>query len=215
VTIEDSQKIKALFFDYDGVLTTDKTGSISTCRYISQRTNIELSQVADAFRVHNGDLTIGKRSYADAWPEICSRLGQDIPLKLLVEAFDSTPVNAEMLALARVLANRYVVGIVTDNKMERIERVRRTQCLDDVFKPIVVSAEVGCTKEDRRIFRVALARANVSAEEAVFIDNSRANLIAAADVGIRTIYFDDETNDVPALRRCLEERYGVSVQSDA
>jgi len=30
--------IKAVLFDYDGVLTTDKTGSVTTHRYLSEKT---------------------------------------------------------------------------------------------------------------------------------------------------------------------------------
>jgi len=33
--------IKAVFFDFDGVLTLDKTGSLTTARYISVATGID------------------------------------------------------------------------------------------------------------------------------------------------------------------------------
>lgn len=215
ISLGTSQQIKAIFFDYDGVLTTDKTGSISTCRYISQRTGLQLSEVLAAFRVHNVELTIGRRSHADVWPAICGVLGREMPMDLLVEAFDSTPPNLEMNALARQLRTSHLVGIITDNKSDRIQRLRATQRLDEVFQPIVVSADVGCTKEDERIFRIALEQAGVEAGESIFIDNARTNLAAAASVGMHTIYFDDDAHDVPALRRRLGERYGVVVRADA
>lgn len=207
--------IKAIFFDYDGVLTTDRTGSISTCRYISERTGIPLSEVVAAFRVHNRDLTVGRCSHADVWPVICVALGRRLSMDLLVGAFDSTPTNVEMNVLARQLGRSHVVGIITDNKRDRMERLRATRRLDQVFRPIVVSADVGSTKEDEQIFLVALAQARVDASESLFIDNSRSNLVAAASVGMHTIYFDDAANDVQALRRCLRERYGIVLPVDA
>jgi putative hydrolase of the HAD superfamily len=215
MSLREPQLIKAIFFDYDGVLTTDATGSISTCRYISEQTGIRLPDVVAAFRVHNRDLTIGRRSHADVWPAICAALGREIPMDLLVDAFDSTPTNVEMNALARQLKKSHLVGIITDNKRDRIERLQATQRLDQIFQPIVVSADVGCTKEDEHIFHIALARADVDATESIFIDNSRTNLVAAASVGMHTIFFDDAANDVQALRRCLGERYGVVVRAYA
>jgi putative hydrolase of the HAD superfamily len=209
MSLQRPQQIKAIFFDYDGVLTTDKTGSISTCRYISERTGIRLPEVVAAFRVHNRDLTIGRRSHADVWPAICVALGREISMDLLVDAFDSTPTNVEMNVLARQLKKSHLVGIITDNKRDRIERLRATRRLDQIFQPIVVSADVGCTKEDERIFHIALEQAGVDARESIFIDNSRINLVAAASVGMHTVHFDDAANDVQALRRCLGERYGV------
>src|SRR5689334_6003179 len=103
MSLQKAQRMRAVFFDYDGVLTTDKTGSLTTCRYISQRTGLPLPEVSAAFRAHNLELTTGQRSHADVWPAICAALGREIPMDLLVEAFDSTPANSEMTALAREL----------------------------------------------------------------------------------------------------------------
>jgi HAD superfamily hydrolase (TIGR01509 family) len=196
--------IKAVFFDYDGVLTTDKTGSQTTTRYLSAVTGIELSVVQDAFRRYNEDLTLGKTTYAQVWPSICSALGQELNIRLLHEAFESTPMNSKVFSLARQLKERYSVGIITDNKKDRIDHLKASQGLASLFDPIVVSAEVGSDKGSPEIFLIALRQAGVSPEESVFIDNNRANLEAPHSLGIKTIFHDDEKNDIPALLRSLE-----------
>lgn len=43
----------------------------------------------------------------------------------------------------------------------------------------------------------------VRPEESVFIDNNRDNLVAPGALGIKTIFHDDETNDITALVRNL------------
>jgi len=43
--------------------------------------------------------------------------------------------------------------------------------------------------------------AGVSAEESVFIDNSNDNLVAPSALGFKTIFHDDEKNDIEALLR--------------
>jgi len=196
--------IKAVFFDYDGVLTTDKTGSQTTARYLSRVTGIELSVVKDAFGRYNKDLTLGKTTHAQIWPGICSALGRELNIGLLHEAFESTPMNSQVLSLARQLKERYLVGIITDNKKDRIDRLKQCQGLASLFDPIVVSAEVGSDKGSTEIFLLALRRAGVRPEESVFIDNNKDNLALPRALGIKTIFHDDEKNDFQALCRALE-----------
>jgi putative hydrolase of the HAD superfamily len=197
--------IKAVFFDFDGVLTTDKTGSITTTRYISQRTGIELSAVKDAFSRHNAALTLGKTTHEKVWRELCDELGQPVSFSRLLEAFESTPLNGRMLDLARRLKRTHVVGIITDNKKDRVDHLRRRHGLDELFDPVVVSAEVGSDKSDPDIFLAALRSAGVRANEAVFIDNNKRNLVAPKALGMRVCFHDDETNDIEALIAKLKE----------
>jgi len=204
--------VKAVFFDYDGVLTTDKTGTSTTCKYLSVQTGIERSRIEDALRGYNHDLTIGRKSYADVWPEVCAKLGCEIPRSMLAEAFASTPLNRPMLELARRVGANYKVGIITDNKKDRMDHLRSIQRLDDVFRPIVVSAEVGSTKEDEAIFRVALRDAGVAAGESIFIDNAIENLAAARTLGMEAIYFDATRNDAVGLGLMLRTIHGLNFE---
>ena len=197
--------IKAIFFDYDGVLTTDKTGSQTTAKYLSRVTGIELSIVKEAFGRYNEALTLGRTTHAHIWPGICSALGRELNIGLLHEAFESTPINSQVFSLARQLKERYSVGIITDNKKDRIERLKKCQGLTSLFDPIVVSAEVGSDKRSAEVFLIALRHAGVSPAESVFIDNNKDNLAAPHALGIETIFHDDEKNDIGALLSGLEK----------
>jgi putative hydrolase of the HAD superfamily len=202
--------VKAVFFDYDGVLTRDKTGSLTMNRFLSAQTGIAYDRVRRALQTHNRALNEGEASYADVWPAVCADLARDVPLDLVIKAFESTPLNDEMFSLARGLKDRYFVGIITDNKKERMDHLKQYHRLPEVFAPIVISAEVRCTKADSRIFELALACLRVDPEDSVFIDNTRANLVAPAALGMKTVHFDDEKNDVAGLARLLHTDYAVS-----
>ena len=202
--------VKAVFFDYDSVLTRDKTGSLTTNRFLSAQTGISCDRIQLALEKHNRALNLGETSYADVWPDVCAELERDIPFDLVIKAFESTAMNDEMLRLARRLKRRYSVGVITDNKQERIAHLRQYPRLPEIFAPIVVSAEVGCTKADRRIFELALACLRVDPADTVFIDNTRDNLVPPAALGMKTVHFDDEKNDVAGLARLLDSEYGVS-----
>ncbi len=199
--------IECVFFDYDGVLTTDRTGSLTTCRYISKAAGIPLERVRAAFAPHNRRLTLGLTTHEIIWAEICAALGRELPLALLIQAFDSTPANAAMFDLAHRLRSQCRVGIITDNKADRMQRLRHVQQLDRAFDPIVVSAELGCSKESRAIFDHALDSARVEANRTVFIDNDRQNIAVASAAGLHAIYFDDSTNDVGGLTSRLRTEF--------
>lgn len=191
--------IRAVLFDFDGVLTTDKTGSLTTARYLSQRTGIDLQRVQSALRVFNHDLTLGRTTHAKVWQELCLLLGQTVPLGLLEEAFKSTPLSERMMNTARALRPRYAIGIVTDNKKDRLDALKRLHDLPSLFDPIVVSSELGLSKDDPEMFLFALRRLRLKPEECIFIDNNRDNLAAPAALGMKTICFDDEKQDFKAL----------------
>jgi putative hydrolase of the HAD superfamily len=204
--------IKVVFFDFDGVLTVDKTGSQTTTRYLSQATGVDPLRVQAAFARHNAALTLGTRTHASIWADICRDLETDLDIKLLNEAFASTPMNQPMLALARQLKLNYSVGMITDNKEDRIDCLKDLHGLGQVFHPIVVSASVGADKRDKQIFLHALGLVSAAPSECVLIDNSIRNLVVPRELGMEVIHFDDETNDVSALVRELQDR-GVRISN--
>ncbi len=58
------------------------------------------------------------------------------------------------------------------------------------FEGIVVSGEVRAAKPDERIFRHLLERYGLDPAQTLFIDDSRANVAAAAALGFETILFE-------------------------
>ena len=197
------KRIKAVFFDFDGVLTRDSTGSITTLRYLSNATGIGFDRLEDAFREHNRALNLGHTTHSAIWPSLCERLNRDLDIALLTAAFESTPLNVGMFELARNVRKTCATGIITDNKWDRIDHLRSFARLEEVFDPIVVSAEVGYDKRTPYIFEHALALLVIEPEESIFIDNTATNLVTADALGMNTIYFDHDKNDIPNLTSIL------------
>ena len=70
----------------------------------------------------------------------------------------------------------------------------------DLFRDVWVSGHHKVRKPDPESYRSALRRFGIAAEEAVFVDDSPANVAAAEALGIESIQF----HDAPTLRRDLE-----------
>jgi putative hydrolase of the HAD superfamily len=202
-------RIEAVFFDFDGVLTTDRTGSLTTLRYLSDATGIELARLQAAFREYNDDLNLGRTTHERIWPSLCRRIGREVDIGLLPAAFASTPLNAPMFELARRLKQSCRIGIITDNKKDRVDFLKGHAGLVPLFDPIVVSAEVGADKQGNAIFERALALAATGPVKCIFIDNTAANLEVPRAMGMHAIHFDDAKNDVDSLGAILESGYGL------
>jgi epoxide hydrolase-like predicted phosphatase len=63
--------------------------------------------------------------------------------------------------------------------------------LDGHFDSITLSCEEGVMKPDPRIFQVALGRAGVKPEEALFVDDFIENVEGARAVGMSVVHFSD------------------------
>jgi len=76
----------------------------------------------------------------------------------------------------------------------------REAALFDRFRDVVVSGAEKLMKPDPAIYALALARFGLEPHEAVFIDDNRANIDAAAAMGIHALHFTDEATLRPRLR---------------
>lgn len=191
--------IKAILFDYDGVLTPDKTGLLSTCKYLSETTGIDLDRLLLAFKPFNKDLVLGKTTHDKIWDDFCTELGTKLDIKILHDAFLSTPTNPLIFELVKKLKGLYKTGLITDNKKDRLVALIEYQKLNDYFDTIIVSADIGSGKENEEIFSKTVELLGVKYDECVFVDNQEKNLVVPKRLGIGTIFYDYEKNDVDEL----------------
>ena len=114
-----------------------------------------------------------------------------------------------MIALAQRLKTNYAIGMITDNKCDRIDDIVQYHGWSDLFDVISVSAAFGSGKTDERIFTKALSVLGIRPEECVFIDNTVKNLIVPKQLGMHTILFDDTNRNIAQfteqLQRVLNE----------
>ena len=59
------------------------------------------------------------------------------------------------------------------------------------FDEVVISGEVKTAKPDARIYQILLERAELLAEECLFIDDAEKNILAAKQLGFQTILFEN------------------------
>ena len=197
--------MKAILFDFDGVLTIDKYGSDSILRYLGENTDVPIDVLKREYYKINPGLLYGEYTHKDIWAEYCKNVGRDIVFQILIDSFINTPLDNEMISLVRELKTKYKIGMITDNKVDRVTEILRFHNLTDLFDLVTISAVCKCGKSDRKIFDITLKSLNVEPSECIFIDNSEKNLVVPHDLGIRTILFDDENRNIKLFRNQLSK----------
>lgn len=204
--------IKAVLFDFDGVLTTDATGSQSIINYIGKNSHVDIEKFKREYYKYNFDLLYGKTTHELIWDSLCSNIGMSIDKSLLYESFIHTPLDEKMLAiLKKIKEANFKIGMVTDNKKDRMDDIISYYNWQSVFDAILVSAEIGSGKEDRLIFNNILKQLNLRANECIFIDNQEKNLIVPAKIGMKVIHFDHEERNHDALINQLNQ-HNISIR---
>lgn len=193
-------KIRAVLFDFDGVLTIDATGSHSICNYISEITGIDIAILKNEYYKYNNDLLYGIRKHEDIWKEFCEGIGVYISIQILRDSFINTPIDHGMFRLLTQLKEKgYKIGMVTDNKSDRIKTITKFYNWNQLFDNISISAEIGSGKEEELIFVNSLENIGLQAEECVFIDNQEKNLLVPKRMGMNVIYYNHRTRDLNQL----------------
>ncbi len=197
--------IKGVFFDFDGVITLEKQGTPPIIAYIAETTGLPATAVEKAYRRHNRALLMGEVTHPDMWQSFCEELETEIDYDILTGAFLNITLDQAVVGCIRELKEKYLIGMITDNKVDRIETILKEKGLEELFDVVVISAQVHCGKTEEKIFEEALKRSGLEPQECVFIDNTAQNLEVPARMGFRTVYFDDEKRDLAELREVLKE----------
>jgi putative hydrolase of the HAD superfamily len=198
--------IKWIFFDFDGVITLDKSGSFTTCTYLTKFIpDKTFDEILSTYRLWHQDMLVGTVSHKKIWKDFCLKLGVNLDYEILEQAFLSTPINKQIIDLTKSLKDSYNLGIITDNSSERMSPIIEYNNLGNIFDLIVVSGDVGSKKNNKDIFETVLRKSNVEPSECVFIDNSKNNLIIPDKLGLKTIFYDHDTKDVGTLGSDLNE----------
>jgi epoxide hydrolase-like predicted phosphatase len=110
--------------------------------------------------------------------------------------------DTELLAFIRNLRPRYKTGVISNGSPGTREWAAE-YVNGDTFDAIVFSDEEGVAKPDPEIYRQALSRLGVAAEETIYVDDLLPNVKAARSLGIHAIYHTGSTKVQDAVNHLL------------
>jgi FMN phosphatase YigB (HAD superfamily) len=130
----------------------------------------------------------GQTTAAQFWGEI--GLGDRYP-RIQEELLDSYLIfDEQFTSVALGLQKRYLLGLLSNDLSEWSAGLRQRYHIERFFQAVVISDEAGSRKPDRGIYETFLRRAGCAAGDCLFIDDRLRNLHGAAQLGMRTCWFD-------------------------
>ncbi|QGM47849.1 HAD family hydrolase [Methylocystis heyeri] len=124
-----------------------------------------------------------------------------------IEAFDTRwqeTLKGAIEGSVRLLEELHDAGApiyaLTNFSAEKYRETRPRYGFFSRFTGLVVSGEEGLIKPDPAIYRLLLQRFGLRAEECLFIDDRPANVVAAQELGIASVRFEDPLQLEAALR---------------
>lgn len=119
-------------------------------------------------------------------------------LDYYLEAIEPIPVMQE---LVRWTASRYRIGLLTNIMPGFVEALIAKGLIPNIqYDAIIDSSAVKAIKPEAKIYSIATEKAQCSASEILFVDDSRVNLMAAEKHGWHVLWFDDYRPDESAAR---------------
>jgi len=118
--------------------------------------------------------------------------------KYYLDAID--PIQ-EMHELVTWAAQHYHVGLLSNIMPGIIRTLLDSKLVPNLgYTAIIDSSEVKAIKPEAEIYKIATEKAGVKPSEILFVDDSRANLMAAERAGWHVLWFDDYRPEESAAR---------------
>jgi putative hydrolase of the HAD superfamily len=123
------------------------------------------------------------------------RLKEQLPLPWKYEQFvriwnDSLRENPDTVWMLQRLRKRYKLMALTNTNVLHLEYIRTQMPSLTVLDHWVASCDVGLRKPDQEIYRLALTRAGVRANSAVYVDDRPEMVEAGRQAGLTAIRFE-------------------------
>lgn len=196
--------IRAFITDFGGVLM--RTTSDASRRELEAQLGLPLNTIET--RVFVSDLStrsqLGEMSDVEFWERSVEALGANMnAIELRRRFFADDVLDQELMRLIRSLRPAFKTGLISNAWSDARYLFTDVLGVADAFDTLVISAEEKIMKPDPRIYQIALERLDVSAAEAVFLDDVRENVQGAVAIGMHGIHFQTAQQTRHDIRQML------------
>ena len=195
--------IKAILFDYGSVLVqlVDETPR----RQLAARYGVPLKRIYNLLFDTEASIqaALGEINMEHHWRAIHEIL--HVPpgerSDFIKQFWSADGLNRELVEILPALRERYCLGLLSNANDDLRQVLTERWQIADLFDDMIISAEVGLLKPDRRIYELAVQRLGVQPDEALFIDDMPVNVEGAQIAGLQAFQYIDNTQVIDDLKR--------------
>jgi len=113
-------------------------------------------------------------------------------------------INKPLEKILKSLKGKYKTAILSNAGDQTRNTMENVFGLNKIVDEIIISAEEGIAKPDKKFYEIALTRLNTQAENCVFIDDLLENIDSAKEMGMKTIHHTDNYITIQTISKHLE-----------
>ena len=150
--------------------------------------------------------TIGEAANDDIWMWVGEQLelSSDKLAHVRDEFWSGDQIDMSLIRFIRAHKTGNKMGLLSNGWPSTRCFLDERWHIADIFDDMIISAEVGLAKPDRRIYQLALDRLGVEAEQTIFIDDLDENIRGARELGIHGIHFQSPQTVLEELKDLLD-----------
>lgn len=191
-----------VFFDVNGCVVQFTHNAFTK---MSQESGIPVSDIQNVYWEYD-DATNRNEKSVDEFNHALSKL-MNQEVDWLDYYLQTTEAIGGMHELMTWVSEHYEIGLLTNSMPGFVSALQATGKIPDLpFKAIIDSSEIGAMKPEDAMYDAAEKATGMSGNQILFVDDLRANLIAAKKFKWNTIWFDPYRPDVSVatIRQALE-----------
>lgn len=199
--------IRAIIFDLGGVLVrTEKPAQREALAEKLGMTRERLEAIVfsgeSGRRAQNGEIEAHEH-----WTNIVRDVGvsEEEISDLQDQFWGGDRLDERLVEAIRRYKQEYTTALLSNAFSDLRRAIEEEWKMVDAFDEIFISAELGMTKPDPRIYRLVLDRLGVRPDEAVFVDDFVENVEGARSVGMHAIHFRSPDQALQDLDNLLAE----------
>lgn len=196
--------IKAIVFDYGGVITSGGSGD-ELAERLAAFLQIPFERAKELVFKPWPKFVKGEIDEDEYWREIEQIQGQPVPPESrgIWNIWEHMHPRPEMVAFVKQLKREgYTVGLLS-NVIPVTEKILREHGAYDAYQPCILSCDIGFAKPDVKMYEALLRQLpHMKPKEIIFIDDQQRCLDPAERLGIQTVKANDAQqiiDDVTAL----------------
>ena len=194
--------ISFVYFDINGCLVRFFHQAFSR---LAHETGVPVDQIETTFWHYNDEVCRGDMTLAEFNVAFAKRLNVS-SIDWQSYYLDAVEPISEMQTFLPWAAEHYKIGLLSNIMPGLIEALQVAGKIPTLpYDSVVDSSVVKAIKPEANIYQIAQAQAKVPVEQILFVDDTRANLMAAEKLGWHVMWFDDyrPAESVEHIRQAL------------
>lgn len=180
--------VSFVYFDINGCLVRFFHRAFTR---IAEVSGAPADVIETTFWHYNDQVCRGEMSMDDLNKAFAKALGVE-QLDWMTYYLEAVEPIEPMHDLVSWVSENYQIGLLTNIMPGFVDAMRTQGLLPNIpYDTVVDSSKVGAIKPEAKIYEIAAEKAKCSPEEILLVDDSRVNLMAAAQQGWHVLWFDD------------------------